>query len=86
MMYNSHIILVTKQRHINCILDDRVPIWIITITGLLLAKWHQCPRSRRVKEAVPTNRIDEIHISQQHLSTLGIGTYTFWCLTRVEVI
>ena len=85
MMYDSNIILVTKQRHINCILDDRVPIWVTTITSLLLAKWRQCPMSRCVTEAV-LNRIDEIHISQQHLSTLGIETYTFWRVTRFEVI
>ena len=39
MMYNSHVILVTKQRHINSLLDNRVSVWTMTfpaITGLLL--------------------------------------------------
>jgi hypothetical protein len=36
-------------------------------------------------EAVP-NRIDEIHISKQHLSKLDIRTYTFRRFASVEVI
>jgi hypothetical protein len=66
MIQNSHIILVTKQRHINSLLDDRMVVWTLTfpaIPGLLLAKWGQCPLSRGEIEAGP-NRIDEIHISQ----------------------
>ena len=46
-MYNSRVIIVTKERHINSLLDDRVSVWTITfptIQGLLLVKWSQCPR------------------------------------------
>jgi hypothetical protein len=46
MIHNSHIILVTKQRHINSLLDDRMAVWTVTypaIPGLLLEKWCQCP-------------------------------------------
>lgn len=66
MIHNSHVILGTKQRHINSLLDDRMAVWAMTFTaipGLLLAKWGQCPLSRGETEAGP-NRIDEIHISQ----------------------
>jgi hypothetical protein len=66
MIHHSHIILGTKQRHINSLLDDRMTVWTMTfptIPGLLLAKWGQCPMSRGETEAGP-NRIDEIHISQ----------------------
>ena len=46
-----------------------------------------CParHGATASEAVPY-RIDEIHISQQYLSTFGIRTYTLACLTRVELI
>lgn len=39
MMHNSHITLITKQRHINSLLDDRMAVWTMTlpvISGLLL--------------------------------------------------
>jgi hypothetical protein len=90
MMHNSHIILVTKQRHINSLLDDRVSVWTMTfptIPGLLLVKWSQsqCPMSRGATEAAP-NMIDKIHISQQHLSKLNIRAYTFRRFARIEVI
>jgi hypothetical protein len=41
MIHNSHIVLVTKQRHINSLLDDWVAVWTMTfptIPGLLQAK------------------------------------------------
>ena len=41
--------------------------------------------SRGTKKAVP-NGIDEIHISQQHLSKLDIRTYAFRRFARVEMI
>jgi hypothetical protein len=66
VIHNSHIVLGTKQCHINSLLDDRMAVWTMTfpaIPSLLLAKWGQCPLSRRETEAGP-NRIDEIHISQ----------------------
>ena len=40
--------------------------------------------SRCATETMP-NRIDEIHISQQRLSKLGIRTYTTRCFARAEV-
>jgi hypothetical protein len=48
MIYNSHIILVTKQRHINSLLDDRMAVWTMTfpaIPALLVTKWGQYPIS-----------------------------------------
>ena len=41
--------------------------------------------SRGTKKAVP-NGIDEIRISQQHLSELDIRTYAFRRFARVEMI
>lgn len=66
MMHNSHIILGTKQCHINSLLDNRMAVWTMTfpaIPSLLLAKWGQCLMNRGEIEVGP-NRIDEIHISQ----------------------
>lgn len=66
MVHNSHVILGTKQRHINSLLDDRMVVWTMTfpaIPSLLLAKWGQCPMSRGETEA-GLNGVDEIHISQ----------------------
>ncbi len=88
MKHNSHIILVTKQCHIDSLLDDRMTVWTMTfpaILDLLLAKWGQCPMSRGATEAMP-NRIDEIRISQQHLSKLDIKPYTLGRFARLEVI
>jgi hypothetical protein len=88
MIHNSHIILVTKQRHINSLLDDRVAVWTMTflaILGLLVAKWGQYPISRDAAGVVP-NRINEIHISQQHLSKFDIKPYTFRRSARLKVI
>jgi hypothetical protein len=87
MMANSHVILVTEQRHIKSLLDDRVSVWIMTfptLTGLLLGRG-QCPMSRGTEKAVP-NEMDEIHISQQHLSKLDVRTYAFRRFARVEMI
>jgi hypothetical protein len=50
MKHNSHVILGTKQRHINSLLDDRMAVWTMTsstIPRLLLAKWGQYPMSPR---------------------------------------
>ncbi len=66
VMQNSHIILGTKQRHINGLLEDRMAVLIMTfpaVPSLLLAKWGQCAMSRGETETGP-NRIDEIHIFQ----------------------
>jgi hypothetical protein len=46
LMYNSRVILVTKERRIDSLLDDRVSVWtmaLTTIQGLLLMKWGQYP-------------------------------------------
>jgi hypothetical protein len=46
LMYNSRVILVAKERHINSLLDDRVSVLNMafpTIQGLLFVKWSQCP-------------------------------------------
>jgi hypothetical protein len=48
MMHNSHITPVTKQCHINRLLDDRVAVWTMTfpaISSLLVTKWGQYPIS-----------------------------------------
>lgn len=84
MMFDSDIILVTKQRLINSILYDRMAVWILTF-GILLVKWGQCPMIQCATETVP-NRIDEIHISQQRLSKLDIRTYTIRRFACAEVI
>ena len=36
MMFDSHVILVTKQCLINSLLDDRVTVWILTFEILLV--------------------------------------------------
>ncbi len=88
MIHNSYIILITKQRHINGLLDNRMFVWAMTfptIPRILLAKWGQCPMSWSATEAV-SNRMDESHISQQHFSKLDIKPYTFRRFARLEVI
>lgn len=89
MINDSHISLVTKQRHINSPLDDRMAVWTMTfraIPGFLVTKWGQyCPISWNAAGVVP-NRINEIHVSQQHLSKFDIRPYTFRLFVGLEVI
>jgi hypothetical protein len=88
MMYNSQIILGTKQRLIDSLLDDRMSVWAMTfptIHGLLVLIWGQCSMSRGATETV-ANRIDEIQIPQQHLSKLDIRAYTLGRFACVKLI
>ena len=88
VMYNSNIILVTKQRLINSLLDDRMSVWAMTfptIPRILLSIWGQCPMSRGATETV-ADSIDEIHILQQHLSKLDIRAYTVGGFARGKLI
>ena len=88
-MYNSYIILGTKQCLIDSLLDDQMSVWAITfpiiiIPGFLLSIWGECP-SRGATETM-ANRIDEIHIPQQHLSKLDIRSYTLGGFVCVKLI
>ena len=87
MIHNPHIILGTKQRHINSHLDDRNQAWTMTspaMRGQLVAKWVSILKGGTAG-VVPDIR-NEILISQQHLSKFDIKPFIFRRSASLEVI